>query len=215
MIRYSWQAIWASLIFILMTHSVFASLLDNAIPDDEETRIALVSDPSDFFFQPFALLLTNNTGYKIQCSNQNELVSMLSGFGLDPNAIAFMPRLSVSSEEVVNSHYEDNPVLNCERGSEQLYVVTYPDNEDKYFIGFNQGDTALNMIGCQGLLDVMGLKTEDATSISYAIASQFFDTSDARDIHCMAGERPGPSSCGEYDNGSIWNNPIGIMAFNP
>ena len=208
MLHKLWRSFIVTIAFSFTAEIALSATQDHALPNDQETQIVQVSDPDDFFSQPFPLLLTNNTGYKIQCSDSNTLISMLEGFGLNANAIAFIPHLSIYSSEVVNSNYEENPVLNCERGGEELYVVTYPDGEDKFFIGFDSGSTALNMIGCQGVLDVMGFDRNAATPISYILASQFFDTSDARDIHCMAGIAPGAENCGDHLDGSIWNTPI-------
>ena len=192
---------------LLFSQLSLAAVLDNAIPNDAETEVVLASDPNDFFFQPFTLLLTNNTGYKIQCSNNEALLSMLEGLGLSTLDINLMRRVSVDSSEVVNSYYDDNAVLNCERGPEELYVIEYPEGDLKYFIDFS-GDTGLNMVGCQGLLDAMGFNTEEAIPLSYDIAQRFFDVSNDLDIHCTNGVQAGPLSCGERNHGSSWQQPI-------
>lgn len=202
------------MILLSFIHSSFATTFENATPSDSETEVVLVSDPNDFFFQPFALLLTNDTGYKLQCSDNNTLINMIEGFGLNASSINFMKRLSINSSEVINSHYNDNPILNCERGNEDLYVVDYPNGDHKYFIDFLEGNS-LNMVGCQGMLDAMGFATTDAINLPYEVAqSRFYDVGDEHDIHCIDGIKP-VASCGSQAHESTWETaiPNGVQPF--
>lgn len=202
------RSILVTLIIVLLSSASLAAIFENATPDDPNTTIVRVSDPNDFFFQPFALLLTNDSGYRLDCQDITKLRDMFTGLGFPEDMISWMPNVSVDSPQVTNSNFQDNPALSCERGDEELFVVDYPNGEQKYFIDFLDGNN-LNMVGCQGLIDAMGFDTAAATPLDYSLAQgRFFNIGDELDIHCMDGEPVGPASCGEHENGSSWTDSI-------
>jgi hypothetical protein len=208
------------LIFYGINLTANAAMLENEGPNGESVNVVKVIDyngTAGSEFQPFYLLLTNNTGYKIECSEANTLSNMLQGLGLDASAISTVSQFDIYSDSVVDSDYETNASLNCVRSNEDLHVIEYPEGEPKYLIDFNDA-TSLNMVGCQDLLHTMGFDVNEAEAISETDAQQYYDVSDERDIHCISTAAPEAcfaSSCGDHPHLSSWEETIfnGIQSY--
>ncbi len=201
------------LLFYCISLTANAAVLENDGPNGESVNIIKVIDYNDTAgstFQPFYLLLTNNTGYKIECSDANTLSNMLQELGLDASAISTVSQFDIYSDSVVDSDYEANPGLNCVRGIEDLHVIEYSEAESKYLVDFND-TTSLSMVGCQGLLGTMGFDINEAEPISESDAQQYYNVSDEGDIHCV--NTPAPeacfaSSCGDHAHLSTWDETV-------
>ena len=157
-------------------------LKENAIPNDPNARILRIVDG----FESYPVLVTENKGYRIRCENIAQLGPFIEGLGLDSGLIGFIPTLSVDSDEVLALAIANQPELSCDGGDARLYVIEYGQTL-KYFISFPQSSTTLYMLGCQGLVDVLGLNKAEAEPIPSHLA-HFFDTSDEHDINCLAGD---------------------------
>lgn len=179
-----------------------------AVPNDPNTNIVQVFDPNDPTFPFFPLLLTENTGYQIECSNIPKLKDMFTGLGFDPDMLAWMEQVPLDDARVVTSGYELNPSLHCDT-SAQLLSVDFT-NETKFFLDLDGlSSNKVNHIGCQGLLDAMGYDISTAASMPQNIFSIYFNAADANDIHCMDGVPVGETgACGDYANGESWNQMI-------
>ncbi len=179
-----------------------------AVPNDPNTSIIQVYDPNDPSFPHFPLLLTESTGYQIECSNIPKLKNMFTGLGFDPDMLAWMEQVAVDDARVVGSGYELNPSLHCDN-SAQLLSVDFP-NESKFFLDLDGlSSNKVNHIGCQGLLDAMGYDISTAYKVDPGLFGIYFNAADANDIHCMNGVPVGETgSCGDYANGESWDQLI-------
>ncbi len=178
-------------------------LMSEADPIDIKTRIVQVVDPQNLEVTPIPLLLTNGTGYKIECEDHTQLKKMFVGLGLETDMSVWIEKVSPDDDIVISSHYVDQAALNCKKGDEDLVMVEFPSGDKKYFIDFIDGK-AISMVGCQGLLDSMGYDIGNAIELEYELAERFVDMGDEWDINCHAGVKPGAITCGDYVDGDVW-----------
>jgi formylglycine-generating enzyme required for sulfatase activity len=100
------------------------------------------------------LLISNGKGYVIDCKNQRQKI--IKGLGFP--AKFFAPWKSIDDFEVIDSAYDEQPILRCEDSQRKL-VVDEQDDHKRYLIYF-YGDPdhkVLYEVGCQGLVDALGL----------------------------------------------------------
>ncbi|MEN8220165.1 MAG: formylglycine-generating enzyme family protein [Pseudomonadota bacterium] len=152
-----------------------------AIPDDPNTKLYLLEDETGIV----PLLISNEKGYAIRCQDQKPQ-KIIKGLGFSP-VLWFLPRKNLDDFDIIESAYEEQPILRCEDSKRRL-LVEAKDDHKRYLIHFfgDPDHKVLYEVGCQGLLDALGLT---ATRMDELSASEKIrlDSFSREYINCKTG----------------------------
>jgi formylglycine-generating enzyme required for sulfatase activity len=183
---FSRYQILSGMIFITFSWGTFANATPTAVADDSTTNLYMLDHEDKV--EP--LLVSNNKGYRIQCGDAGNK-KMAEGLGFSSN-LGLLPRKEIDDSEILNSDYHDQPTL-CKTQNQLYYEEKQANKSQRYFIKFRKHDNLLYEIGCQGLLDALGLNSFKATKITddnWQLVDILKNDS-IQHINCKSGVPPG------------------------
>jgi formylglycine-generating enzyme required for sulfatase activity len=174
---------FAYLVFITTLSSKALAAELTAIPDDPSTKLYLLEEDDSVV----PLLISNEKGYAIRCQDQGT-EKIEKGLGFPPSKR--LPRKSLDDFDIMESAYDEQPDLRCEDSQRRLVVEGKADNK-RYLIHFfgDPDHKVLYEVGCQSLVDALGLTWLEATPMDKLSRSEKtrLDSFSREVINCRAG----------------------------
>ncbi|HYX33289.1 MAG TPA: DUF1036 domain-containing protein [Oligoflexus sp.] len=158
--------------------------------DEEHSRLVLLRDESG---QTKDLIFVNRErGFRLKCGDAGKITTrvenMARQLGFAGLQVADTIFLGSSEADKLNIILE----LDCDRTDLKLWKILRknPDTQlltEYFYLDFNTGDNTFYQIGCQGLLEALGLRPEQAIIFPEG-GLNLNKTNDATDISCNTGE---------------------------
>ncbi|MCP4351533.1 MAG: hypothetical protein GY795_39205 [Desulfobacterales bacterium] len=189
-------------IFITIAAGVTNSTATEFVPyvkEHKDTKLCIVSHP--LRKNPFPVIISDRKGYEIDCDNTDSLKKIIEGFGFDMELSYLFPSLNHDSDIISESNYHNHPKIRCNDQNLVLYAKYENKKQEdtqsnihktRYLIKFgneNKGADKLYEIECQGLIDALGLNTNDAQNLKNAPNS--IRSLSTEIIHCRSGVMTG------------------------
>jgi formylglycine-generating enzyme required for sulfatase activity len=166
-----------------------------AIPDDPKTQLYPLLEEEDSRL-PVPLLVSNGKGYAIRCHDQEPL-KIVNGLGFSMEEKQWLlwllsePRKSLDDPEIIKSAYNEQAALSCDTSKRKITFLTEGKADNKrYLIHFGDlNHEVLYELGCQGLVDALGLTWQKADSMEelIPIVKRWMDSFSREYINCKAG----------------------------